>query len=176
MAQSAPVWAVTFAPSEQKLKEEFAELLLRRPKEAFEVAQIISDDDFALSFVRSKAWPNDPYVKLHQKKLLEQFGEEYFLPSKAEMFHHLWARVALTGPNGVGMEDRDYIAGMRLALETRHFVGKFGEQPGGGNSVNNTVILQFVKPDETPNTANNIKTIDGDYAATELAPLNIEFK
>lgn len=167
------MWA-PIAPDETKLKEEFAELLLRRPSEPMECAKIISDQDFALSFVRSRSWPFDLYVKSHQKKLLEQFGVDYFLPSRAEMVHHWWARVKERGENGYLMEDRDGIAATRLLAEMRHFVGKADSGEGGGNSVNNTVVLQFVKPDESPNTASKPKTINGEYK--ELPPLNIEFK
>lgn len=145
------------APSDEKLKEEFAELLLRRPTEVFEVAKIVSDNDFALSFVRSRAWPSDPYVKLHQKRLLEQFGEEYFLPTMPQMFNHLWARV--TGTDGRQMEDRDYNAGFRLAAEMRHFVGNVGPTGGKSDPIHHVTRIELVAPsfDSQP-----MKTIEHD--------------
>ncbi len=142
MTKPLPTWAVV-ADSETKLKEEFAELLLRRPNEAFECAKIVTggdpDEMFALSFVRSRSWPNDPYVKDAQKKLREQFGLDHFLPSRYEMFHELWKRVKV-------MDDGDFIRGMELAMTSQGFVGKSGPTGGQNDPIHTVTRIELVAP------------------------------
>ena len=169
-----PSWAITPGDPDQKAKEEFAELLLRRPREAFECAKMVTpdpDENFAICFIRSKAWPNDPYVKSYQKKLVAEHGYDFFLPSRYDMFHALWGRAQ--GFDGRPMEDRDYNTAWRNLSEMRGFVGNRVDTAGGGN-VNNTIVLQFVKPDEE--IKKEIKTIEVVPVIDALPPLNIEFK
>lgn len=184
-AMKSPPWATKqiVENNDNKLKEEFAELLLRRPHEPFEVAKLVTGDDerlFGTAFERSRSWPNDPYVREHQRKLEQQFGRNYFLPTKEEIIHEWWYRVRERDYSGTRkMSDKDAIAASTLIGNMAGYLTKGAGLPAGDdNSVNitQTVEVTFVAPDTT-DAIDNIKTIDNVPAIdSQIVPLGITFE
>lgn len=171
-----PPWAVhQTTNNETKLKEEFAELLLRRPYEAFNCAKVVSGDDFALCYVRSKSWPSDAYVREHQQKLIAQFGASHFLPTREELVHDLWARTQeRTADGNRMMEDRDAITATKLIGEFAGYLKNGSDTGGNGaNVTNQTLNITFVQPDgQKQNLVDVPKTIEHQ----PLPSLDIKFK
>lgn len=182
--KAAP-WAKTQVDvdNENKLKEEFAELLLRRPEEPFEVAKIVTGDDdklFGTVYSRSRSWPSDLYVKQHQRKLIEQFGQAHFLPTREDIIHEWWYRIREKDHNGTrAMSDRDAIAASTLIGNMAGYLTK-GANIGTGDDnsthINQTLEVTFVSPEKT-NIIDNMKTIDNVPANNSPpAPLGISFE
>lgn len=182
--KAAP-WAKTQVDvdNENKLKEEFAELLLRRPREPFEVAKIVTGDDdklFGTVYSRSRSWPNDSYVKAHQRKLIEQFGQAHFLPTREDIIHEWWYRIREKDHNGNrAMADRDAIAASTLIGNMAGYLTKnanIGIGDDNSTHINQTLEVTFVSPEKS-NIIDNMKTIDNVPVNNGLpAPLGISFE
>lgn len=156
-----PPWAVAQnqpMENERELKKQFAEYLLFHPNDTKGAAELVSNGDYGKVFVREKNWPSDPDVRAHQQKLIAEKGERYFIPTREQVIHNLWARVnAKTVQGSFMMEDKDMIAATRLIGELAGYVGKSAEAEGNFTKiVNQTLNINFVEPENKIDT----KTID----------------
>ena len=78
--------------NEKEEKQKFAALLLHNPNNPYEVAQSLYADDIMRSLFVARNWVTDQLVLDTQKTLIEDFGEEHFLPSKADAARTIWDR------------------------------------------------------------------------------------
>jgi hypothetical protein len=70
--------------SEQKEKEAFAAAWLREP-DAFKAAvAVVGASNAGRALQIAATWVFDDYVLQHKADLKEEFGEDYFLPTKAD--------------------------------------------------------------------------------------------
>lgn len=126
----------TYFPNEEEataLKLEFAEALLRFPDEPFEAARRVFGEDHArVSYVAS-AWVRDPVVLAEQERLIEEFGPEEFLPSKAE-----YARVVWRNANNPSIPVEDRVKLLNMYGDIRGFK----EKPGVVINNNTNTLVQ----------------------------------
>ena len=77
-------------PADAEKKRAFAFKLLQNPTKPIEAAKAVFPGDMATACTVSVAWVNDPEIIELQQKLLEEYGEEHFLPSKADVGRELY--------------------------------------------------------------------------------------
>jgi len=68
---------------EKAQKDEFAAEWLRQPDPFKAALSIVGPANVGRALQISSQWVLDSYVLTRQKELIEEFGEDYFLPSKA---------------------------------------------------------------------------------------------
>lgn len=74
-----------------KAKQKFAAALLRHPHEHFKAAMLTFPRNSGAALWIMQEWVSDEYVLEYQKQLLEEFGPQYFLPTKEELSHEVHA-------------------------------------------------------------------------------------
>jgi len=117
---------VSLVPDDDEKKRAFAFNLLKNPNKPIEAAKAVFPDDMATACTVSVAWVNDGKIVQYQQELLKEYGEEHFLPSKADVARELY-RIGAQQP----AEDRDKIK----ALETySRLMGYLGD---GSTNINN---------------------------------------
>jgi hypothetical protein len=121
---------------ESILKKAFAEAWLHNPTNAFAAALEITGNDPAAALEISSAWSHDPEVKRLKAELIEQHGQEAFLPTKHEILHDIYSR-ARTCPH-----NDDYVKMMRLAADMRGQIEKPGITINNNNSVTTNKVMQ----------------------------------
>ena len=114
--------------AEQDRKARFAEALLRNPNNAYAAACSVFGMDTATALRVSSEWPYDLFVLQRQAELLEQFGPDEYLPTKAVVARRIYE----TGETATDVKDK--LAAFKLYAELRGFVPK-----GDGANVNLTV-------------------------------------
>lgn len=112
---------------EQDLKERFAEALLRSPTDPFRAALAIFGNDTVSALKASNSWPSDLVVLQRQADLLEEYGPDEYLPTKA----HVARRIYEVGDAATDPKDR--LAAFKLYADIRGFMPK-------AENVNNTNI------------------------------------
>lgn len=104
--------------SDTILKDAFAAALLRSPDDPFAAAlQVFGNDTRTAMFV-AQEWVRDLYVLQKQAELLEAFGEDEFLPSKATLARDLFALARST------KDTKDKVAAYKLFAEVRGMIEK----------------------------------------------------
>lgn len=140
------------------LKREFAEELLRAPTAAFDIALRLSLGNYEHATRRSQSWPSDPLVVAHQKDLLAAHGEEYFLPSKAQIAWDLYFMAHEKTEYGKHkLDGKDRIA----ALAAHAKIRGFDDEQVSRGVVENHVKILFVSPDKNPSFG-DAKIIEND--------------
>jgi len=104
--------------NEKEQKEKFAVLLLKNPNNAYDVACRLYPNDVSRSMFIFNHWQSDPYVEECQDKLLEEFGEEHFLPTKAELAREIWDRAK------AAYDDDSFTKLMRLYADVLGYIKK----------------------------------------------------
>lgn len=181
VGMKSPPWAVNHSEDDTKLKEEFAEILLKRPHEPFDAAKAVTGDDeklFGLVYLRSRSWPNDSYVKAHQQKLISMFGAAHFMPSREEIIHEWWYRVREKDMAGNRkMDNRDAIAASTLIGNMAGYLTKnanIGVGDDNSTTINQSLEVTFVTAEPMKNVIENKpKVIDN---VVEQIPLGITFE
>lgn len=133
---------MTLAPI-QLLKKAFAESWLRNPTNAFAAALEVTNNDPVAATQIANSWVGDQEVREFKEALIAEYGEEYFLPSKASMLHDILDR-ARRCPHA-----DDYAKLMKLAADMRGFI----EKPGV--TVNNNTTYTTNKVMQIPVFVNN---------------------
>lgn len=109
---------IAWPTDETALKDKFAELLLRTPNDAFNVAVQVFGSDTMRALQISQEWPLDFYVMQKQADLLAEQGDDAFLPSKAELAR----RIYTVGDTSTDAKDK--LAAYKLYAEVRGFIQK----------------------------------------------------
>lgn len=106
---------ITFE-NEQEDKVKFAALLLHHPTYPYEAAVALYPNDIGRSLYIFNNWIHDPLVKKSQTALLDEFGEEHFLPSKADAARKIWDRAQ------AAFDDDSFTKLMRLYADVCGFI------------------------------------------------------
>ena len=120
---------------EQKLKLKFAEAWLREPNNAYAAALSITKNNPSLAIKICDMFLFDDEVRQMKSQLIEEHGEEHFLPTKFEMFRDVYDR-AKSAPC-----DDSYAKLMKLAADMRGFIEKPGLTINNNTQTNNRVML-----------------------------------
>lgn len=115
-------------------KRDFAAALLRSPHDTFTAARSVFPDNMQTALFIMQCWVNDPYVKTCQQELLDEFGEEYFLPTAAELAHAIYDTAVRS------QDKKNKIDAFRLYAEVRGFIAK----PTTLNVNNSVAVTQNV--------------------------------
>lgn len=115
---------------DEKKKKLFAEGLLRFPLEPFKAALAVFPIETGKAAFITQFWPADAEVKAFQKELIDEYGEEYFLPNKATFAAELYAFFKDEKQQG-----KDRVAAAKTYAEVMGFVTKAGAPgPAGGTA------------------------------------------
>jgi len=144
-------WAAD-SRDEDTLKDAFAAELLRTPNDPFKAAQkIVGNTIRALQM--SQDWPTDVYVLKRQVELIEEFGEDNFLPSKLTLARRIYE---LGETTTASISER--LAAYRLYADLRNFIEKPSLINQNNLTVNNNkvmVVQDFGSDDQWEETAKN---------------------
>jgi hypothetical protein len=120
---------------EQKLKLIFAEAWLRNPSNAYQAAlKVTKNDPFAASKICDTLLFDDE-VEEFKKLLIEEHGEDHFLPTKCEMVREVYDRARTC------VADDSYAKLMKLAADMRGFIEKPGINITNNTQTNNRVMI-----------------------------------
>lgn len=120
-------------------KTAFAAALLRYPHQHFKAATLVFPTDMRAAMFIMQEWLHDEFVADEKRRLLDEHGFDYFLPTKYELAHDVYA-LAVTA-NAV--EDR--IKGFRLFAEIQGHITKAATT--NVNVDNSTKVLMVAPPD-----------------------------
>lgn len=126
-------WRVVEAVPENVLKERFAEAFLKTPNDAFGAACRVFGADTIRALAAAQQWPLDTHVLQTQAALLDQWGEDHFLPSRAELARRVWQ------VGEMATDERNKLAAFKLYAEVRNFVAK--DQINIQNNVTNNRVM-----------------------------------
>jgi hypothetical protein len=118
----------------RQFKRKFAELWLRNPSQPYQCILELIPDDRVKAISVMGVLTIDPEVKAIQEELLEEYGEEHFLPSKAQMVRKVLDRADQATEDG-------FIKMMKLAAEMRGFVDKTGVTINNNHTVNANRVM-----------------------------------
>jgi len=116
------------------MKDAFAAALLRTPTDPFFAACTLFENRIHAMEV-AKTWPYDLYVLQRQADLIDQLGDEAFLPNKAELARRVY-EVA-----GAATDTKDRLLAYKLYGEIRGFIEKAGGANVNVNVNNNRVMV-----------------------------------
>ncbi len=125
--------------NEREGKREFARLLLQYPGDPRRCAIILCAavgiiDTNQITSIATR-WVNDPDVIADRQEMLDEQGEDAFLPSRADVARKLWA-IAETA----GVEPDDQIKALKEYAALRGFVNK--DAPGITVNVNRVMMIK----------------------------------
>jgi hypothetical protein len=136
---------------EQKLKLKFAEAWLRNPNNAYAAALSVAKNNPFLATQICDKFLNDSEVEAFKKSLIDDLGEEHFLPSKCEMIREVYDRAKIC------LVDESYVKLMKLAADMRGFIEKPGITVNNLTQTNNRVMMIPSFP------TNQNGVVDADY-------------
>lgn len=111
------------------LKDRFAEMWLRKGDPWLAAQAVLGTQNIGYTSQCASQWPFDDYVKAKRQELLDEHGEEYFLPTKADLARKVWNEAI---NERVTPQDRNRNA--RLYAEIMGFVEK-PDAKGGKNGI-----------------------------------------
>ena len=88
--QSPTKLQTPFFVNEEQFKKAFAAELLKLPNEPFKAALNVFGADSMAAMHAANYWVFDPIVKAEQDRLLEEQGEDAFLPTKPQIARELY--------------------------------------------------------------------------------------
>jgi len=121
--------------AEQQLKLKFAEAWLRNPNNAFAAALSIAKNNSFIAMKMVDNWIFDDEVENFKSQLLDEYGEEHFLPSKSQMVREIYDRATAS------IDDDSYGRLMKLAAEMRGMIEKPGLTINNNHQTNNRVMV-----------------------------------
>ena len=114
---------VTTTDEETQQKWKFAEALLRFPNDPFHAARLIALGHTVEALRIMQRWHGLPEIFAMKAALIEEHGEEAFLPSEAAMVGEVMTRAHLTRDND------EYVKLMALAFDVRGMTSKAKSGP-----------------------------------------------
>lgn len=158
--------AVALAPwndrrDDVELKKLFAKAMLECNFKPYDAARAVftNPTDGMRAINASDNWPNDPIVKMEQARLIEDLGEESFLPSKVMLAREIYSMGQDTTAS-IG----DRLAAFRLYSDLRQFVPR---DKGPQVSLNIQQNRVMVMPDHGSDDDWEKKLVDHQQKAIE---------
>lgn len=151
------------------LKREFAYALLKNPSSCLDAALAVFPFDTSTALKVSDIWPNDPMVVRYQHEILQQEGEEQFLPSKTEFLTKIWDRI--NQPNPITDND-EFVKLATLYGKARGFIEEKGTQATSiniGESAKVMIVTNAGTDDEwqAKAIANQQKLLNGNQTSMD---------
>ena len=137
---------------EQKLKLKFADAWLRNPNNAYAAALSITKNNSFLAVRICDHWLFDDEVAAFKDALIEEHGEDHFLPSKYQMVHDVYTRATNSH------SDDSFAKLMKLAADMRGFIEKQNVNISTTNVTTNNRVMLIPVGKLTENG-----TVDADY-------------
>lgn len=113
--------------TDQELKDRFAVEWLRKGDPWPAALAVIGNQDPGRASQVAAQWPFDPYVKAKRQELIDESGEEAFLPTRADLARKVWQE-AENQRNAASDRTRNY----RLYAEIMGLVEKEAKGAKGG--------------------------------------------
>lgn len=125
---------MSWSNEQNVLKDRFAVEWLRKGDPWLAALAVLGNQDTGKASVCASTWPFDAYVIRKRNELLAEHGEDYFLPSKADLARKVWDEA---GKYNAAAADktRNY----RLYAEIMGFV----EKPDGKASKGGVVTIKL---------------------------------
>lgn len=120
--------------NEQKLKRAFAEAWLRNPNNMYAGAMELTRNDPFMATRLCDQFLFDEEVKAYKRELIDEHGEEHFLPTKTDMLHQIMDRA-------IGATEEGFVKMMKLAADMRGFIEKPGVTINNNSLTNNRVMV-----------------------------------
>jgi hypothetical protein len=117
-------------------KERFAAALLRFEGKAFEAAKATFPGDTNRAMLASSKWPDDPEVIEEMARLKAELGDEYFLPTRADLARALWR---LSEDEKV--EARERLLAYKTYADVLGFIAKPEAASTTNNNITNKVLI-----------------------------------
>jgi hypothetical protein len=127
--------APSFRQQELEAKTKFARIMLRF-HDPIRAARTVQPYDMGLAMRLAQEWEYDPEVLRIREALLDEFGAEHFLPTKADLAREAW-KIA----TGFTMTEEKLKALSLFADVMGHKAKPGGAQEPTGPTVNNTLVL-----------------------------------
>lgn len=118
------------------LKRAFAAALLRYPTDPFKAALQLFPNNTMRALTVSQEWIADPFVMNVQAELIEELGEDHFLPSKVTLAR----RVFELGENARATQS-EKLSAFRLYAELRGFIEKPGFTVNNNTQINQNRVM-----------------------------------
>lgn len=119
-------------------KEAFAAALLRSPDNPFKAALTVFGMDTGAALRAANEWIHDIYVISRCAELLEQFGEELFLPNKTAL-----ARRVFELAENPATDKKDKIKAYELYANIRGFIEKQTAIANVTNNVTHNRVMMY---------------------------------
>lgn len=113
----------------------YAAELLRTPHDPFKAALKVFPHHMQACLWVMQAWVHDEFVLSEQRRLIEHFGPDHFLPTMQDLAHHVYATAV-----GASMTD-DKIKAFELYAKIRGFINKPAEAANVNVNVSNKVLV-----------------------------------
>lgn len=120
---------------EQQLKKAFAAAWLRNPKNPYAAALTLTKGDTFLAMSMSKQWIFDDEVEQFKQQLIDEKGEEAFLPTRCELIREVVDRAYDTNCND------EFHKLIRLVADMRGFIEKPGVTINNNHQTNNRIMV-----------------------------------
>lgn len=108
-------------------KREYAFALLKSPDDNLKAASEVFPQDPGVALKISNIWTNDNQVIFFQKEILEQYGEDEFLPTKNDFLKKVWDRMNKTN------DDSDFVKLSDIYAKTRGFYPEINKNKNDNN-------------------------------------------
>lgn len=118
---------------EQEIKLEFAQAWLRQPDNAYAAALTLVEDRFQ-AFRMAEILAKDPEVKEIKKQLIDEYGEEHFLPTKSDMVRQIFQRAQFATEDG-------FVKMFTLIANMRGFIEKQAPVTINNTQTNNRIMV-----------------------------------
>lgn len=120
-------------------KTAFAEAILRHPTQPFKAATMVFPQHIQAALFISQEWLHDEFVLTEKERLLEENGPDFYLPSKYDLAHEVYALAA----NARMPEDK--IKAYELYAKIQGLIVK---APASNIAIDNSVKVLMVSPSD----------------------------
>lgn len=129
--------SMTKEEKETELKWKFAESLLRNPNDPFKAAMAVTYGDTVAALTILSNWQNSIEINQMKAHLIEEMGEDAFLPTEAQLLRSILDRAERT------IDDAHYAKLMGLVLDAKGYTSKAKAGPSVvvNNNTNNKTML-----------------------------------
>lgn len=122
-------------------KRQFAYALLKNPSSCFEAASAVFPLDPSTALKISNIWPNDIDVVRYQHEILEQQGQEEFLPTKVDFLKKIWERMEQPYPL---TDNDDFVKLANLYAKSRGFIEENKKDSGNTFNIGESAKVMIV--------------------------------
>ena len=126
--------------TDQELKDRFAVEWLRKGDPWPAALAVIGHQDPGRASQVAAQWPFDPYVKAQRARLIEENGEEYYLPTKTDLARKVWQDA-----ENDRLTAKDRTSNYRLYAEIMGFIEK---DAGKGGKLDGNITVTLAESDQ----------------------------